>query len=404
MHKRLISLKGLFVALFTSFLVSCSSSSETPTPTGRGTIISKTLQGSFTTQALKLLLQAGGLSGFGDPKYDVDVYSVIYETIDAKGQKTQASGMFAMPKNTGKTLPLASYQHGTVLQKNDVPSRAKGSYEVGLLWAMDGYVVSMPDFLGLGDSPGLRPYIHAASEATAVVDMLRASRTLAQGFNVQLNGQVFLFGYSQGGHVTAAAHREIEAKHASEFSLTAVADLATPFDVSGVQYEALVKKATYPAPGFFPYILFAYNSVYNWYPNAETVLNTPYNSTLPKYFTPEMPFSLGQMDIDLPASKIPTDILKPDILQAILADANHPIRKSLKENDLYEWIPKAPLLICHCDGDQHVPQANSLKAEQSFKSKGATVTFVNPLAGGTHFTCALPSFAATKKWFDTLKK
>jgi hypothetical protein len=35
---------------------------------------------------------------------------------------------------------------------------------------------AMPDYIGMGGSPGLHPYVHAASEATASIDMIRAAR------------------------------------------------------------------------------------------------------------------------------------------------------------------------------------------------------------------------------------
>ena len=34
----------------------------------------------------------------------------------------------------------------------------------------------MPDYLGMGESPGLHPYVHGESEATATLDMIRAAR------------------------------------------------------------------------------------------------------------------------------------------------------------------------------------------------------------------------------------
>ena len=69
----------------------------------------------------------------------------------------------------------------------------------------------MPDYLGLGSSPSYQGYGHARSEATCVVDALRAGRSLCASNNVTLNGQLFLTGYSEGGQVTMAAHRELEA-------------------------------------------------------------------------------------------------------------------------------------------------------------------------------------------------
>ena len=59
----------------------------------------------------------------------------------------------------------------------------------------------MPDYIGMGESPGLHPYVHGESEATATIDMIRAAREfITDSLNLIDNHQVFLSGYSQGGH------------------------------------------------------------------------------------------------------------------------------------------------------------------------------------------------------------
>src|ERR1051326_8920384 len=103
---------------------------------------------------------------------------------------------------------------------------------VGLAFATSGYAVAMPDYLGLGDSPGLHPYHHARSEATASVDMLRAARAFCAANGFQLNGRLFLAGYSQGGHATMALLRELETWHMNEFTVTACAPMAGAYDRS----------------------------------------------------------------------------------------------------------------------------------------------------------------------------
>ena len=44
--------------------------------------------------------------------YDVDIYSITYETIDSQGNITLASGALAVPDIDNGYLPLLSYQHG----------------------------------------------------------------------------------------------------------------------------------------------------------------------------------------------------------------------------------------------------------------------------------------------------
>ena len=54
--------------------------------------------------------------------YDVDLYKMVYNTVDVQGNPTIASGAFLVPTNTNcADFPIA-YNHGTTLRKNDVPS------------------------------------------------------------------------------------------------------------------------------------------------------------------------------------------------------------------------------------------------------------------------------------------
>ena len=55
--------------------------------------------------------------------FDVDMYKMIYNTVDAHGNPTIASGAFLVPTNTTcLDFPMAVYHHGTSLKKVDVPS------------------------------------------------------------------------------------------------------------------------------------------------------------------------------------------------------------------------------------------------------------------------------------------
>ena len=202
-------------------------------PATRGKLLSSNLLQSYTVSDLNTLLYDYGLPPTA--QYAVKWYQVVYETIDPLGGRTTASGGLFLPQGVGKNLPLFSYSHGTTTLTNDVASiYNSGEYPVGLLFAATGYATVLPDYLGMGSSPGLHPYIHARSEATASVDMLRAARNYCARNNIGLNGQLFLAGYSQGGHAAMALHRELEQYHTNEFAITASAPMAGPYDMSGV--------------------------------------------------------------------------------------------------------------------------------------------------------------------------
>jgi len=346
------------------------------------------------------LFFASGL--FLSAQNGVIAYKIVYETIDPFNARTTASGAVIVPTASTKALPLASYQHGTVTLKSDVPSAMNDDFALSLVLGGTGYVACAPDYIGLGDSPGLHPYHHAKTEATAAIDLLRAARTLCLSNSVALNGQLFIVGYSQGGHATMALHRELEASHSNEFTITASAPMAGAYDMSGVTTTDFLSGRSVPNPYYYAYLLAAYQSVYHITNSLSDMLVSPFNVTLPPLFDGQHSGS----DINQAmGTSVPTNILKPDVLSAFKSNPNHPLRFALQDNDVYDWTPRAPMQMYHCHADQDVLFANSQVAYDSFIAHGATqVRLIDPSPSSTHGTCAPFALLQAKGWFDSLKK
>jgi hypothetical protein len=366
----------------------------------RGKLISATLSNVLNVATLTGLFQIAGVPI--TPQYDVRLYRLVYETINPLGGRTQASGALLVPDNAPGMLPLISYQHGTITQTNDAPSSMDllGEVSVGIAFASTGYAAVVPDYLGLGSSPGLHPYHHARSEATACVDMLRAAKSFCAANGFTLTNQLFLCGYSQGGHATMALLRELETFHTNEFSVTACAPMAGAYDLSGVTTSNFLSGAAAPNPYYFLYLLAAYQSVYHLAGSLSDLLAAPYNSTLPPLL--DGTHTGAQINADLPAD--PVNILKPEYLASFRSNPRHPLRLALAENDLYRWRPLAPLRLYHCAADQDVIIANSEVALASFQALGATqVQLIDPDPSADHAGCTEPSLILAKQWFDSLR-
>jgi hypothetical protein len=360
----------------------------------RGEIVSATLVQTLDTMQIRQKLNSNGASSlsFVQLKYSIDFYKVIYKTIDFDGNATIASGAVILPKGTPKPQGLASYQHGTVILKEDVPSRMNKESLIGMVLSSSlGLNMCSADYLGLGDSPGMHPYIVAKCEARACVDMIRSAKKLAAEKGQVLNNQLFVFGYSEGGHATMALLKELEEKHSTELPVTAAAPMAGPYDVSGYQTNVIVNNAPYPSPFYLPYILFGYNSVYKMYPSADDFLKTPFNQTLPPLFDGQ--HSSGTINTAMGGSSvIPNSIVRPEVLEAFRYNYQHPLRKALRDNDLYDWKPKTPMMLCHCSGDDQVDFRNTEVAYSTFLANGvspANLRKVNP-GNIKHSDCALP--------------
>ena len=369
----------------------------------RGRPVSSSLKGQWTASFQNAVYAQWGIANFATAKFGIISRAFTYETVDPYGLAITNSAELILPRGTNGPLPLISEQHGTTALKSDAPSQPGSGDRWASVFASYGYAVVVPDYLGLGRSPGYQAYVHAPSEATCVVDALRAGRSLCASNNVTLNGQLFLTGYSQGGHVTMAAHRELEAFHTNEFTVTACAPCAGPYDLGGAAIESLLTDPAYPNPWYFPIVLAAYLPIYQLGDTLEELLAPPYRSTLPPLL--DGAHTDSQLGAAMPAD--PIAILRPDFQADFRTNVNNPLRQALRENNTYSWTPNAPVKMFHCQGDRDVVFANAEVAYQSFTNRGACcVSVVDPGAPAQldHYDCYAPSLNGVLTWFETLRQ
>jgi len=175
------SVSILSIIILSILISSCKyDAAITETDDFRGEIISSQLLHAYSIEQTDSVLAAYDPDLLTYPNdYPIEIYRVIYKTIDAFGNETQASGAVVLPVTGSTAFPNCIYAHGTVLKRFDVPSYESDELILGIIYACSGYIMSLPDYLGMGDSPGRHLYCHAKTEATASVDLLRAAKTLS---------------------------------------------------------------------------------------------------------------------------------------------------------------------------------------------------------------------------------
>ncbi len=343
-------------------------------------------------------------------QYGVDMYKFQYATPDVQGQPDTASGLFVLPRVDGASLPLLVYQHGTVGSKSDVPSNLAGGYELAMVYGAMGYATLAPDYLGLGDARGFHPYLHAATEASAAIDMLIAAREfLENDEDFEHNGLLFLTGYSQGGHASAALHRELEANYAGEWPVTAAAHMSGPYRLSGTIQEFANNEEEYSIPAYVPYIILGLNEAYQLYTDFSQVFREPYLGPILDFYAGEI--DLGALNQDLitfltaeAGGAIPKYMLQDSLRQAIAADPGHPLNLAIADNDVYDWAPQAPTRLYYCTADEQVPYTNSLVADSVMNANGAPNVLsvdANPVAD--HFNCVEPAVTRAIFFFGPMQ-
>jgi pimeloyl-ACP methyl ester carboxylesterase len=218
----------------------------------------------------------------GPATCDVTVVQINYQTPGAQpAEMSNASAAVLIPggENCPGPFPLIAYAHGTEFEKNRTMANPDDDETFALIafYAAQGYAVVATDYLGYALSAyPYHPYIHAETEASAVIDSIRATRLAAESLGLALNGKVMVTGYSQGGHAAMAAQRAIEKNHAGEINLVAAAHLSGPYRVSAAMVDA-VQNPILGGQVFAPFQITSWQKVYgNVYDNVTDVFKLPY--------------------------------------------------------------------------------------------------------------------------------
>ena len=343
-------------------------------------------------------------------QYDVDMYKMIYNTTDVNGQPTIASGAFLVPSNPNCIdFPFSVYMHGTSLKKSNVPSYNNQEAVIGKVFSAGGYFTCMPDYIGMGQSPGLHPYIHAESEAKSAVDMVRAAREFISNTLMMVdNGELFITGYSQGGHACMATHKYIEDNNLqAEFNVVASAPCSGPYALSITMADSITSMTPYSNPGYITYMLASYQLVYgNIFNSWSEILKSPYDTIVPPFFSgTNDSLDMGQLNALLPS--VVDSLIVDSVLNNFINDSvnkTHPLWQALLANDNYDWTPQKPVRMYYCTADEQVAYTNALLADSVMNANGASsVVSINSGNGLNHNDCVIPALSSAFDWFQSLK-
>ena len=358
-------------------------------------------EGFFAVLAITLGLDIDLTSG-------ADLFRMTYTTTGSDNAQDIASGLLILPDNITGPLPIINYQHGTTDGRDDVPSNQSGQeFLLAAAFSTMGFVAYAPDYIGMGTSRGFHPYVNAETEARASVDMLSAVKSYLTSEDIAFTDQLFITGYSQGGHAAMSAHRMIEQELSDELTVTASLPMSGPYDISGIMTDILFTDEEFFFPSYIVYSTLGLQAI-----------NPDLFDDISEVFRPEFvdiirPFAetgngLGAMNrqlIDLLqqnfGSSLPRFLLREELLDILQNDDDHPFNLALQENDVFDWSPQSPLLMLYCEGDDQVPFENSLKADSVLNLRGALDTRSMSAQSGValdHNECIAPALAIGVPW------
>ena len=327
-----------------------------------------------------------------------DLYELIYSTKWHDGTTINASGLYFAPTNMSDAIPQLIYHHGTKIKVE----RTNSIYREKAIcagFAADGYAVIMPDYIGLGKGEKTHLYQHAQSESDAAIDMYFAVQELNKSIALKTNEQLYLTGYSQGGHACLATHKRLQEDY-PEIAITASSPMSGAYHMSGAQADVMF--SPYKDPAYLPYLLMTYNEVYNITGDSYSDLFiAPYDTLIPTLYKGHL--NLFQINDYLP--EIPVDMVQPELVDQYLNNPNFKFRLALEENNLIDWKTDTPTQFCYCTEDKRVLKENSFIAYETMLKNGSTNLSLRKAGNKVdHIECAGYAFVYTKLWFNSFKK
>jgi acetyl esterase/lipase len=170
----------------------------------------------------------------------ITAYRVLYRSRGLHDEPIAVSGVIIAPRGDAPAggRPVVAWAHPTTgVVTRCAPSLAFFVFQQiqGLRdMASQGYVVAATDYPGLG-GPGVHPYLVGKSEGRAVLDIVRAARTMPE---IGASNEVAIWGHSQGGQAALFAGL-IAKSYAPELKVVGVAVAAPATELATLMQDDL---------------------------------------------------------------------------------------------------------------------------------------------------------------------
>ncbi|MBO9516144.1 MAG: prolyl oligopeptidase family serine peptidase [Variovorax sp.] len=401
----------------------------------------------------KALLQVAG-----EPKCGVELRYLEYRTVGGQGEATNATAAIMVPFGSDPPCtgarPMVLYAHGTTPARDynlarwtDAAQPAAGEgMTIAAMFAAQGFIVVAPNYAGYDKSTlSYHPYLNGTQQGKDMVDALSAARKTLPLISATDSGALLITGYSQGGYVALAAHREMQA---AGKAVTASAPLSAPsaislltdysfsgwpalgatlftpllstswqkqfgnvYSATGDIYEAqyangidtllpsLTPITTLYAQGKLPPLaLYPANAVPGPVSPSLSIFYGPNNLVRQSYLTQAANDLLANPcpGNALPATAASLNTSAPLDCQPLLG-----LRKAAVANDLRNWLPARPVMMC---GGANDPTVNFLStratagyfAARGMPASALTVVDLEDAGRVDAFSAARAGFATAK--------
>lgn len=370
-------LVSLAVLIFVNSFITLTASGQLVTSTRVATMtaaeFNKRMRTAYPNEELEQLRGA------------LNLYKVSYRSVDVKGRNAVLSGLVALPAQ-GAPNGLVIFNHGTMVSRKTVPSAYRGEKKPGetqhalIAFGSGGYAIAMPDYIGQGDhKANAHPYPASVTNARAGIDLIKVAREVARRNRIAVGDQLYVTGYSEGGGVAMGQTRLLEESNDPLHRVTASAPAAGPYDLSGTTMDFMAERPTDQVGFVLRTYLLGYG-IHSLHENSGVKTGD--------YFKTSMALTInlaygGRIEDDAVIKRLGvTAVLmraQNDLFNVITdkfkrvietKDFSDPFLRQLRENDTYDWTPKARMLLIALVNDTVVTPKNTQVAMRTMRRNG----------------------------------
>lgn len=416
-QRRLASLLGLLIVTVifgeltpqfypsTPKPVTVSPLPRTATTINAGQVLSQTDSVTYTLPQVQALSHQDYGRYTIQAKYAVKRSLITYRSYDSDGLPITIYARVYQPVGVTKA-PIFGFAPGTTgigdecAASLEVPKVASwANYESHMVtYAGQGYAAVITDYEGMRDPGRLHHYMVGQLEGRAVLDSVRALINLNRHTDLLDTSNIFLSGYSQGGHSSLWAD-QIASSYAPELKIKGVVVFAPV-----VYVDETLADVTQGAnlDWFGPYVLVSYADYYHdTYPLASILQ--------PKY--------LQNLKADVISHCINTDIeywgtdpaavYTPQFIEALkthtLASSYPLLAERMMANNLGSIPTATPKLINGGTKDITILPQQISNALSMFCNTSAAPVHMHEYPGATHYNTMAVSIVDTLQWMDQLR-
>ncbi|MBO4599315.1 MAG: hypothetical protein J5641_01110 [Bacteroidales bacterium] len=300
----------------------------------------------------------------------ITAYNIVYKSADPYGQPVMLSAAVVLADDIVESKHARGYllyNHVTIFRADECPTR--GNIAIEKKMTRSGLITVSADYYGFGTTEQMnQAYCMADANAQAGIDALLAAKKLLEWKGYTWDDNLFVCGYSQGGHTAMGVVRLVAEKY-PDIDVTYTFAGGGPYNIP-TTYRDMVTADIAGQPSTVVSVLLTYNQYYRLDIPRQDLFIEPLLSHIDdwvlskRYSRPQIDSLIGDLTV--------SQFVTPTIMD-IESETSQRIIEALEHDNLCkDWTPRGNenIMLFHNTSDITVPPSNTESLYQFLQQHG----------------------------------